>query len=198
MQNGMFLRRMSKIPAASIEGRIRESSDLQRYSRRLPRARANRGAAGGRVHRRGRSCNFRPRARSLRRGAEAARRAALGAAGKSRDARATARILPALRLRRFSSAGASAWQRRQWAGLGYSNITPFNTPGEYSEEEIAAALAAFDGIKPLYLVVHFPPQVRARRVCPGKTRRQPGAARVGRARAACLSFLRPHPRNARA
>ena len=46
----------------------------------------------------------------------------------------------------------------QWAGLGYSNITPFNTPGEYSEEEIAKALAAFDDLKPLYLVVHFPPQ----------------------------------------
>lgn len=45
----------------------------------------------------------------------------------------------------------------QWAGLGYSNITPFHTPGEYSEEEIAGALAAFEGIQPLYLVVHFPP-----------------------------------------
>jgi Icc-related predicted phosphoesterase len=45
----------------------------------------------------------------------------------------------------------------QWAGLGYSNITPFNTPGEYSEPEIAKALAAFDSAKPLYLVVHFPP-----------------------------------------
>jgi Icc-related predicted phosphoesterase len=45
----------------------------------------------------------------------------------------------------------------QWAGLGYSNITPFNTPGEYSEEEIAEALVAFDGIENLYLVVHFPP-----------------------------------------
>ena len=33
-----------------------------------------------------------------------------------------------------------------WAGLGYSNITPFKTPGEYSEAEIAAALAPFDGI----------------------------------------------------
>ncbi len=43
-----------------------------------------------------------------------------------------------------------------WAGLGYSNITPFNTPGEYSEEEIAKALSAFDDFKPLYLVVHFP------------------------------------------
>ncbi|MBI1738793.1 MAG: metallophosphoesterase, partial [Acidobacteria bacterium] len=27
----------------------------------------------------------------------------------------------------------------QWAGLGYSNPTPFNTPGEFSEEEIAEA-----------------------------------------------------------
>jgi uncharacterized protein len=45
----------------------------------------------------------------------------------------------------------------QWAGLGYSNITPFDTPGEYSEEEIAAALTAFNGIRSLHLVVHFPP-----------------------------------------
>lgn len=51
----------------------------------------------------------------------------------------------------------SAKGATQWAGLGYSNITPFKTPGEYSEEEIAKALAAFDGLKPLYLVVHFPP-----------------------------------------
>jgi uncharacterized protein len=46
----------------------------------------------------------------------------------------------------------------RWAGLGYSNPTPFNTPGEYSEEEIAGALEAFEGKKPLYLVVHFPPR----------------------------------------
>jgi len=45
----------------------------------------------------------------------------------------------------------------QWAGLGYSNPTPFDTPGEFSEEEIAAALAPFEGLAPLYLVVHFPP-----------------------------------------
>ena len=44
-----------------------------------------------------------------------------------------------------------------WAGLGYSNPTPFDTPGEYSEQEIAEALAAFESPKPLYLVVHFPP-----------------------------------------
>jgi hypothetical protein len=51
----------------------------------------------------------------------------------------------------------SAKGTTHWAGLGYSNITPFQTPGEYSEEEIAQALAAFDGLRPLYLVVHFPP-----------------------------------------
>jgi uncharacterized protein len=45
----------------------------------------------------------------------------------------------------------------QWAGLGYSNVTPFQTPGEYTEQEIGEALAAFDGIENLYLVVHFPP-----------------------------------------
>ncbi|MCL6564816.1 MAG: metallophosphoesterase [Acidobacteriia bacterium] len=47
-----------------------------------------------------------------------------------------------------------------WAGLGYSNPTPFDTPGEYTEEEITEALAAFDAAAQtgaLYLVVHFPP-----------------------------------------
>lgn len=57
-------------------------------------------------------------------------------------------------LRTLSSAGCET----HWAGLGYSNITPFNTPGEYSEDEITAALAAFEGTNSLYLVVHFPPQ----------------------------------------
>jgi Icc-related predicted phosphoesterase len=46
----------------------------------------------------------------------------------------------------------------KWAGLGYSNPTPFDTPGEYSEEEIAEALIPFEGLDPLYLVVHFPPR----------------------------------------
>jgi uncharacterized protein len=63
----------------------------------------------------------------------------------------------------------SASGATQWAGLGYSNITPFNTPGEYSEEEIAKALEAFEGIKPLYLVVHFPPQgTKLDEFAPGK------------------------------
>lgn len=43
------------------------------------------------------------------------------------------------------------------AGLGYSNPTPFNTPGEYSEEELAARLEKFAALKPLVLIAHAPP-----------------------------------------
>lgn len=56
-----------------------------------------------------------------------------------------------------------------WAGLGYSNPTPFHTPGEYSEEEIAEALAKFEGHGNLYLVVHFPPYgTKLDQVAPGQ------------------------------
>jgi len=44
------------------------------------------------------------------------------------------------------------------AALGYSNITPFHTPGEYSEEELTRRLAPFAGHKPLVLVCHCPPK----------------------------------------
>src|SRR5579883_811870 len=44
------------------------------------------------------------------------------------------------------------------AGLGYSNITPFKTPGEYTEEQIAARLGRFHGLSPLVLVCHCPPK----------------------------------------
>ncbi len=43
------------------------------------------------------------------------------------------------------------------AGLGYSNPTPFDTPGEYSEEEIARRLEAFARLDPLALICHCPP-----------------------------------------
>lgn len=46
----------------------------------------------------------------------------------------------------------------QFAGLGYSNPTPFNTPGEYSEQEIAARLGLFENLDPLVLVCHAPPR----------------------------------------
>ncbi|MBI3698495.1 MAG: metallophosphoesterase, partial [Acidobacteria bacterium] len=40
---------------------------------------------------------------------------------------------------------------------GYSNPTPFNTPGEYSEAELARRLEKFGGLAPLVLVCHCPP-----------------------------------------
>lgn len=47
--------------------------------------------------------------------------------------------------------------RHHVAGLGYSSPTPFNTPGEYSEAEIAQRLAPFAGLQPLVLICHAPP-----------------------------------------
>lgn len=46
----------------------------------------------------------------------------------------------------------------QLAALGCSSPTPFNTPGEYSESEIAQRLSAFNGLSPLILVCHCPPK----------------------------------------
>jgi Icc-related predicted phosphoesterase len=46
---------------------------------------------------------------------------------------------------------------RRFAGLGYSSPTPFNTPGEYSEAELAARLGKFAGIPGLILICHAPP-----------------------------------------
>lgn len=43
------------------------------------------------------------------------------------------------------------------AGLGYSSPTPFHTPGEYGEEEMARRLEPFAGLAPLVLVCHAPP-----------------------------------------
>jgi Icc-related predicted phosphoesterase len=43
------------------------------------------------------------------------------------------------------------------AGLGYSNPTPFNTPGEYTEAELAERLSPFEGLSPLVMVCHCPP-----------------------------------------
>lgn len=46
----------------------------------------------------------------------------------------------------------------QVAGLGYSNPTPFDTPGEYSETELAKRLSRFAGLSPLILICHCPPK----------------------------------------
>jgi uncharacterized protein len=66
--------------------------------------------------------------------------------------------------RRVRQIGSSTW-----AGLGYSNITPFSTPGEYTEEQIAETLARFNGIPGLNLVIHVPPYgTRLDEYAPGK------------------------------
>jgi len=44
------------------------------------------------------------------------------------------------------------------AGLGYSNPTPFNTPGEYTEDELAKRLAKFSSLNPRVLILHTPPK----------------------------------------
>jgi uncharacterized protein len=44
------------------------------------------------------------------------------------------------------------------AGLGYSNITPFQTPGEYTEEQLAGLLAPRESLQPLVLICHCPPK----------------------------------------
>jgi len=50
---------------------------------------------------------------------------------------------------------AGKWQV---AGLGYSSPTPFNTPGEYSEQQIAERLEPFAKLDPLVLICHAPPR----------------------------------------
>jgi len=43
------------------------------------------------------------------------------------------------------------------AGLGYSSPTPFDTPGEYSEPQLADRLHRFGEFNPLVLICHAPP-----------------------------------------
>lgn len=43
-------------------------------------------------------------------------------------------------------------------GLGYSNITPFRTPGEYNEEEFEHKLDVWAPRRPLILICHCPPK----------------------------------------
>lgn len=44
------------------------------------------------------------------------------------------------------------------AALGYSSPTPFDTPGEYSESELATRLDAFTAFAPNVLICHAPPR----------------------------------------
>lgn len=55
------------------------------------------------------------------------------------------------------------------AGLGYSSPTPFSTPGEYSEEQLAERLGAFAGLSPLVMICHAPPaDTRLDEAAPGR------------------------------
>ncbi len=60
----------------------------------------------------------------------------------------------------FQNFHGKTFEREGWnfAGLGYSNPTPFDTPGEYSEDELSARLAPFAELTPLVLVCHAPPK----------------------------------------
>jgi uncharacterized protein len=59
----------------------------------------------------------------------------------------------------FTNFHGASFQARgvHWAGLGYSNPTPFDTPGEYSEDELAQRLRKFARLKPLIMICHAPP-----------------------------------------
>jgi hypothetical protein len=59
----------------------------------------------------------------------------------------------------FQDFHGKSFEQGGWhfAGLGYSNPTPFDTPGEYAEDELAERLAAFASFDPLVLVCHAPP-----------------------------------------
>lgn len=59
----------------------------------------------------------------------------------------------------FDPLHGRAFEAEGWhiAGLGHSNPTPFNTPGEETETQLAAHLAAFVHLKPLILICHCPP-----------------------------------------
>jgi len=86
----------------------------------------------------------------------------------------------------FRNFHEQAWQVGRWwiAGLGYSNPTPFHTPGEYSEAELAARLEKFAALDPLVLVCHCPPH--------GTALDRIGAAGHGGSRA-IGDFLAVHP-----
>ncbi|MBI3665486.1 MAG: metallophosphoesterase [Acidobacteria bacterium] len=76
--------------------------------------------------------------------------------GNHESAQQIAALCETFGLRNFHE---QAWRAGNYwiAGLGYSSPTPFDTPGEYTEEELAARLEKFAGLEPLILVCHSPP-----------------------------------------
>ena len=61
----------------------------------------------------------------------------------------------------FHDFHGQSMQLGRWTvgGLGYSNITPFKTPGEYTEPQLQEHLEKFTGLAPpLVMVCHCPPK----------------------------------------
>ncbi len=82
------------------------------------------------------------------------------------------------------------------AGLGYSSPTPFDTPGEYSEEEMATRLAKLGD--PASPDLPRPAARHPARPSPRRPpRRQPSHPRFHRIPPAPALLLRPHPRSRR-
>ena len=82
-----------------------------------------------------------------------------------------------------------------FAGLGYSTPTPFNTPGEYSEEEMAERLGAFRQPQAAGLNMPLPAQGNHPGPDPpGIAFRQPGSAVFHRTTPAAFLFLRAYSR----
>ena len=84
------------------------------------------------------------------------------------------------------------------AGLGGSNPTPFDTPGEYSEEDLASRLQPFSKLKPLVLICHAPPlDTDLDRVRDGLHAGSSARARVYRKVPTRVLLLRPYSRGRR-
>ncbi|HAX42910.1 MAG: metallophosphoesterase [Bryobacteraceae bacterium] len=60
----------------------------------------------------------------------------------------------------FGDLHRNSFEAEGWhvAGLGHSNPTPFDTPGESPESELAERLEPFATLDPLILVCHCPPK----------------------------------------
>lgn len=60
----------------------------------------------------------------------------------------------------FNNFHGKSMQIGRWTvgGLGHSNITPFRTPGEYTETQFVEQLEPFRGVSPLVMVCHCPPK----------------------------------------
>lgn len=77
--------------------------------------------------------------------------------GNHESEHAIAQLCQQFHLHNFHG-GVMKWNGYNVAGLGYSNPTPFNTPGEYSETELGERLEKFSGLHPLILICHCPPK----------------------------------------